>query len=216
MSYPQLSKFLHLICIDNSKVRKSILESKYVNINIVPCILVIYNNNTVQTFEGIYKCQEVINDMSGNPQPPQQPQFQQSPPQIQRYGNGKNDNIQKTPISSVINSESSQPPLEVEQEENETEEQQLPPVREKVNRNRGISTDVFRPERGQGHEGMISSIRDRIEKPKDFVELENLDEALNEPQPSIIKNTKKAIEDRNKKISDMNKEREEMLKEADK
>ena len=40
------------ICIDNEKIRKSILNSKEMNIKVVPCILIIYTDGGVQKYEG--------------------------------------------------------------------------------------------------------------------------------------------------------------------
>lgn len=40
------------ICVDNEKIRKSILNSTQMNIKVVPCILVIYNDGGVQKYEG--------------------------------------------------------------------------------------------------------------------------------------------------------------------
>lgn len=43
---------LTLLCIDNENIRKQILSSKKININVVPCILVIYPDGVVEKYEG--------------------------------------------------------------------------------------------------------------------------------------------------------------------
>jgi len=40
------------ICIDNDKIRKSILNSKQISIKVVPCILIVYTDGGAQKFEG--------------------------------------------------------------------------------------------------------------------------------------------------------------------
>jgi len=40
------------ICIDNEKIRKSILNSKQISIKVVPCILIVYTDGGAQKFEG--------------------------------------------------------------------------------------------------------------------------------------------------------------------
>lgn len=40
------------VCIDNEKIRKNILNSKKIDIKMVPCILIVYNNGAIEKFEG--------------------------------------------------------------------------------------------------------------------------------------------------------------------
>jgi hypothetical protein len=43
---------LSIVCIDNEKIRKQICSSKNVNIQSVPCILVVYQDGGVEKYEG--------------------------------------------------------------------------------------------------------------------------------------------------------------------
>jgi hypothetical protein len=216
-SFP-IDRYFHLLNIDNVEIRKSILTSKKIQITIVPCIFILYIDGTVQVFEGINKCLEVIKGVIPQRRP-------------------LNDS-QKTPISSIIKDEVKfQEPLKVEDEsENEEENNEEPEeeideeeiiktkknniLKEKLGRNRGLNSNIPRPKMGDGHENMmLSSIPDKIKtQKKEFVELENLDEALNEveSQPrNFIKNSKKSLEETRQKIDEMSKEREQLLKSED-
>lgn len=60
---------LNLLCIDNEKVRKSILNSNQINIKIVPCILLIYADGGVQKYEGpdaFVWIEEIISKLTNN------------------------------------------------------------------------------------------------------------------------------------------------------
>ena len=43
---------LNIICIDNENIRKRIIDSKNVQIQNVPCILIVYNDGGVEKYEG--------------------------------------------------------------------------------------------------------------------------------------------------------------------
>jgi thioredoxin-like negative regulator of GroEL len=53
------------ICIDNENIRKNILTSKKIDIKMVPCILMVYNNGAIEKFEGI-DAFNWINEIIGN------------------------------------------------------------------------------------------------------------------------------------------------------
>ena len=43
---------IKLLCVDNEKLRERILNSKNIKINNIPCILIMYDNGTVDKYEG--------------------------------------------------------------------------------------------------------------------------------------------------------------------
>lgn len=53
------------ICIDNENIRKNILNSKKIDIKMVPCILIVYNNGAIEKFEGM-DAFNWINEIIGN------------------------------------------------------------------------------------------------------------------------------------------------------
>ena len=48
----QLNLQLQYLCVDNTKVRQRILEDRTLDIRTVPCLLIIYDNGTVEKYEG--------------------------------------------------------------------------------------------------------------------------------------------------------------------
>ena len=48
----KLDIHISLVCIDNEKIRKRIVKSKDIDIQNVPCLLIIYENGKVDKFEG--------------------------------------------------------------------------------------------------------------------------------------------------------------------
>lgn len=69
-----MSSFIKLICIDNEKIRKRFLQSKTIKISTVPCVILTYNDGTMEKFEGDNVSDWVIEQIANNnPQPqPQQ------------------------------------------------------------------------------------------------------------------------------------------------
>ena len=57
--------FIHKISIDNKKIRRQILNEEKLNINYVPCILVLYDNGTVEKYE-CEKAIEWVREVSEN------------------------------------------------------------------------------------------------------------------------------------------------------
>ena len=82
---------LSYVCIDNDKIRNKIKRNNMINIKVVPAILTLYLNGTLEIFDGTnaYKwIEDVIQSQQPQPQPqqpqPQQPQPQQPQPQPQQ------------------------------------------------------------------------------------------------------------------------------------
>ena len=73
---------LSFLCVDNEKIRKKIVKSKNIQINSVPCLLILYNTGDVEKFEGT-RVFEWIDDIVRHNLPPQQPP-QQPPPPVQQ------------------------------------------------------------------------------------------------------------------------------------
>jgi hypothetical protein len=74
---------LSFLCVDNEKIRKKIVKSKNIQINSVPCLLILYNTGDVEKFEGT-RVFEWIDDVVRHNLPPQQPPQQPSPPPVQQ------------------------------------------------------------------------------------------------------------------------------------
>lgn len=58
---------LEYVCLDNKKIREKVLRDKRFNIQNVPCILIFYDEGTVEKYEGAnaFKwCDQMINDMN--------------------------------------------------------------------------------------------------------------------------------------------------------
>jgi hypothetical protein len=80
---------LSFVCIDNEKIRKQICSSKNVNIQSVPCILVVYQDGGVEKYEGsnafrwieeiLYKYIPPSPPTQTQPQPVPEPQLQTQP-----------------------------------------------------------------------------------------------------------------------------------------
>jgi hypothetical protein len=68
------------ICIDNEKIRKQIAKSKKIQINMVPCILVIFSDGVVEKYDGSNAfrwVEEIVNKFA----PPAAPVSVQQPQQ---------------------------------------------------------------------------------------------------------------------------------------
>lgn len=62
---------LQSLCIDNKKIRKRILENKQFDVSVVPCILSVFENGTVEKYEGDYSFQ-FVEQFIVRQQPPSQ------------------------------------------------------------------------------------------------------------------------------------------------
>lgn len=58
-------EYIKLLCIDNSKARQRILESKKLSIHTVPCILLVYSSN-IEKFEGSNVTDWVLSQIANN------------------------------------------------------------------------------------------------------------------------------------------------------
>lgn len=71
------------VCIDNSNIRKKISNTTKLDIEYVPCILIVHNNGTVEKFEAndcINWIEETVRNLLPPQQPPPQPVYRQPPP----------------------------------------------------------------------------------------------------------------------------------------
>lgn len=184
---------LQMLCVDNEKVRQRIQKSQNMDINQVPCILLIYPNGGVEKYEGSHAFRWVetilsrlmpprrqpsppqpppeqeIPQQQSQPQPPSQPQRQppqqrQSPPQKQRP--------KMRPINEVPNGVP-----------NGRKEQ---PTTTSID---DIPTDEENEELGDRHKNMPVVPRIR----KDRGNYEESDEYFEAPQPEIPRENVKAV-----------------------
>ena len=54
---------LQYLCVDNKNIRKKVLNDKKFNVNNVPCILIFFDNGTVEKYEGVnaFKwCEQIV------------------------------------------------------------------------------------------------------------------------------------------------------------
>lgn len=70
---------LQTLCIDNKNIRKRIQAEKVIGISVVPCILSVFENGTVEKYEGDHSFQFVEQFI---PKPEITPVFEQQPKQV--------------------------------------------------------------------------------------------------------------------------------------
>ena len=67
---------LNSVCIDNDQVRKRILKNGKIDINTVPCVLIVYRSGGVEKYEGVGAFQwieEAVSKFAPPPPPPPPP-----------------------------------------------------------------------------------------------------------------------------------------------
>jgi hypothetical protein len=196
--FPFIKKIFTCICVDNAGVRKAMERSVILKISILPSMLALFDNGTLQLFEGVDSCSSIVEFLT-------------------------NQQNQKTSISSIV---TNQPvvkrPIREERENDEDDiEENLP--RKKIDINRGMGIQPPKIERGKGHEKMRSSLaglgigneekeQDKKEIEKDSIELKPLDEVLEEMEQQPTQKTKKNSETLNKRVMEEAKEREQIQK----
>lgn len=84
-SQMDLSSVVSLICVDNETIRKRVCEDKKITISSLPCIICMFMNGTVETYEGsfAFQCIDSLIEKLSPPRPPEpiQEQFVPPPPQ---------------------------------------------------------------------------------------------------------------------------------------
>jgi len=121
------------VCIDNEKIRKKISKSEKISIPIVPCILLVYKNGSVEKYDGIDAIQwanETIRKIQQLRQPPPHPppqQFQEPPRTkkvtIQQEDSEEEEEVQ-VPKKHVRKQRKSKKPVQKFSELSENEEEQ--------------------------------------------------------------------------------------------
>ena len=236
-TYPVINQYFKILCIDNEDIRKSILSSKILKVNIVPCMCVSYIDGNLQTFEGFQKCTEVINNILYVLNEREKEQREQRQP-VQRLTEQLSPQHQ-TPIMNVIDKSSEQVAIRVtkdDDDESEGEnndednriEKEKSKNREKLNRNRGIDSKIPMIKKGKGHEKMAkTSLPIIIETETENTNESKLQQTLKPLEPfddiidnsnkkELIKNDKKSIDNLKSQIVQMNKERESLIEQESK
>ena len=128
---------LHSVCIDNKKIRNRIKEEKTINITVVPCILSVFDNGTIEKYEGDSLFQ-FIGQFIPKPEPEPIPRFENPKPKV-------NQSEQINPVEverKKINRNKNYIPatnineLQFEEEEKQEDEIQTPQAQfQKLDRN---------------------------------------------------------------------------------
>ncbi len=58
--------YIKLVCIDNAQCRERLLSSKSIQVQTVPCVLLIYENGKIEKFEGNNVTQWILDQISKN------------------------------------------------------------------------------------------------------------------------------------------------------
>ena len=72
---------LQFLCIDHAKIRSRVMSNESMDINLIPCILIVYPNGGVEKYEAAHAfkwVEEMISRLK--PPPPPQPIYQPPPP----------------------------------------------------------------------------------------------------------------------------------------
>lgn len=116
---------LNTVCVDNEDIRNQIVNSKNIDIKMVPCILIIYNSGSVEKYEGNDAFRWTENIIKQHQPPP----IQQPPPQpIQQPNQQPTPNEQQPPLYSSVEEQGT--PIEAcfeEGEHIEYDEEIFPP-----------------------------------------------------------------------------------------
>ena len=110
---------MNTLCIDNTIIRKQVMRSKDIQIEVVPCILLVYSDGGVEKYDGPHAfnwAEEVIKTNSSNksqPPLPIQPQSRQKTGDIQQSP-PKQIGPSRTSIEDLVSDEEDQGEVEAE------------------------------------------------------------------------------------------------------
>lgn len=179
---------MHSVCIDNKKIRKRIMDEKTLNVTVVPCILSVFDNGTVEKYEGDSLYQFVGQFVPPKPERFEQHQMQQPP----RF-----ENKQEFQPENNLNNQ-------------ETSSREIEPERKKINRNKNYTPatnvnnlkfeedePVIESEPNQSDQS--NNLKNEMHPSSQF---QKLDRNITKPNPKRIRNNDMSYDENESFFSD--------------